>query len=381
MTSEERKEARYQRRKAKRDAKKKALLKEYSFERVSGLNELDKAARLAARGVSWKASVQRYKMHQMTNVYKAHMDLINGVDIRRGFNQFYIVERGKTRFIQAVNFPERVIQKSLCRNALIPVMTRSLIYDNGASREGKGTHFALRRMKKHLARHYRRHGRNGGILLIDLHDFFASISHEKVKELYLSKFTDKRLLNLVFSLIDAFDNGLGLGSEVSQISAVAYPDKIDHYIKEMLRVKGYARFMDDSYLIHEDVGFLRRCLEKIEAMYKELGIELNKRKTRICDLKHGFSFLKTRVFITKTGHIVMKACREAITRERRKLKKHAKMLREKVLTFEDVRTSYASWRGSMVHKDAHRTILHMDGLFNKLFITDWILKERSFCYG
>lgn len=381
MTSKERKEARYQRRKAKRDVKKQALLQAHDFEKVAGLNELGEAAMLAARGVSWKAPVQKYKMNLMTNTYKTHMDLMNGVDIRRGFNQFYIVERGKKRFIQAVHFSERVVQKSLCRNALIPVMTRSLIYDNGASQEGKGTHFALKRMKKHLIRHYRHHGREGGILLIDLHDFFASVSHEKLKELYLSKFTDKRLLNLTFSLIDAFDKGLGLGSEVSQISAVAYPDKIDHYIKEVLRIKGYGRFVDDSYLIHEDVGFLRVCLEKIAAMYKDLGIELNRKKTRICDLKHGFSFLKTRFFITKTGHIIMKACREAIVRERRELKKHAEMLKNCILAFEDARTSYASWRGSMIHKDAHRAIQNMDGLFNKLFITDWILKERSLNYG
>ena len=126
--------------------------------------------------------------------------------------------------------------------------------------------------------------------------------------------------------------------------------------------------MDDSYLIHEDTEYLKECLDIIREMYKELGIELNEDKTRICDLKHGFTFLKTKYFITDKGRIIMKPCRDAITRERRKLKKQARLVNEGIMTFEQVRTSYTSWRGSMQPRNAHRTVQSMDQLFNKLFI-------------
>ena len=368
MTSEERHKNRYQRRKESRQSKRKKRLDNHGYSDVIALDSLDEAADLASKGVRWKASVQRYRMNKNAYIYDTHNHLRNGDDIRKGFNSFYINERGKTRYIQSVHFSERVVQKSICRNALIPVLTQNLIHDNGASQENKGTKFTMDRLKIHLQRHFRHHGRKGGILLIDLHDYFGSIDHEKLKDIYRKTFTDKELLRLAFRFIDAFDRGLGLGSEVSQISAIAYPDRIDHYIKEILRIKGYGRFMDDSYLIHEDTEYLKECLDIIREMYKELGIELNEDKTRICDLKHGFTFLKTKYFITDKGRIIMKPCRDAITRERRKLKKQARLVNEGTMTFEQVRTSYTSWRGSMQPRNAHRTVQSMDQLFNKLFI-------------
>lgn len=371
MTSEERKEARYKRRKARRKEKKRPIIEKYNFSRVASLNSLDEAAKQAARGVSWKASVQRYRMNQLEYIYDTHERLMNGEDIRRGFNSFWVCERGKNRYIQAVHFSERVVQKSLCRNALIPVMTHGLIYDNGASQDGKGTQFALDRLRIHLERHFRHHGKEGGILLIDLHDYFGSIVHEDLKNIYKSALEDEKLLRLIYGFIDAFERGMGLGSEVSQISAIAYPNRIDHYIKEELKIKGYGRFMDDSYLIHEDISHLRECLEVIRRMYRNIGIELNEKKTMICDLKHGFTFPKTRHYITDTGRIIRKPCRDSITRERRKLKKQAKLAERGIMTFEQARVSYASWKGSMSHRNAYRTVSNMDRLFNQLFIQNW----------
>lgn len=370
----ERLEGRYQRRKAERDRKRREKLSEYDdYERVISLNALNDAADEAMKGVAWKASVQRYNMTRMLNIYRTHEKLKAGKDIRKGFICFDLIERGKLRHIKSVHFSERVVQKSICKNALYPILTNSLIYDNGASQKGKGTHFALNRMTVHLRRHIHRHGREGGILLIDFSDYFGNVDHEVLKDIYQKSFRDERLRDLGISFIDAFgDKGLGLGSETSQINAVTLRNALDHYIKEVLGIKGYGAYMDDSYLIHEDIEYLKECLVKIEEFCKRYGIVLNKKKTKICDLKHGFTYLKTRFFITETGHIIKKPCRIAITRERKKIKRQAKLLREGVLTFKDVRTSYASWRGSMIHRDAYRTIKNMDELFNSLFIDNWL---------
>ena len=370
----ERLEGRYQRRKAERDRKRREKLSKYDdYERAISLNALNDAADEAMKGVAWKASVQRYNMTRMLNIYRTHEKLQAGKDIRKGFICFDLMERGKLRHIKSVHFSERVVQKSICKNALYPILTNSLIYDNGASQKGKGTHFALNRLTVHLRRHVHRRGRKGGILLIDFSDYFGNVDHEVLKDIYQKSFQDERLRNLGISFVDAFgDKGLGLGSETSQINAVALRNALDHYIKEVLGIKGYGAYMDDSYLIHEDIEYLKECLVKIEEFCKRYGIVLNKKKTKICDLKHGFTYLKTRFFITETGHIIKKPCRIAITHERKKIKKQAKLLREGVLTFTDVRTSYASWRGSMVHRDAYRTIKSMDELFNSLFIDNWL---------
>ena len=69
----------------------------------------------------------------------------------------------------------------------------------------------------------------------------------------------------------------------------------------------------------------------------------------------------------KKGRIVVKPCRDSITRERRKLKKMARMVADGVMTPEQVERSYQSWRGGMKRLDAHRSVLAMDALYRSLF--------------
>ena len=99
----------------------------------------------------------------------------------------------------------------------------------------------------------------------------------------------------------------------------------------------------------------------------ELGIELNPRKTRVVKLTRGFTWLKKRIFYTDTGRIVVKPCRDSITRERRKLKKMARMVADGIMTPEQVEQSYQSWRGGMKRLDAHRSVRAMDALYRSLF--------------
>jgi hypothetical protein len=371
MTSAERKESRRIRRSVTREAQKQAAVGECdSLEKVADLNALMSASKKARSGITWKASVQRYLMNLLKNVADTHKKILSEEDVRRGFIKFDLIERGKLRHISSVHFSERVAQRSLCANALIPTLTRGLIYDNGASLKNKGITFALDRLSAHLQRHYRKHGNEGYVLLLDFSDYFGRIRHDVIKEILNQNFKDKRLISLAMSFVYAFgEKGLGLGSETSQIFAVTYPSKIDHYIKEVLRIKGYARYMDDSYLIHKDKGYLKKCLEDLKGKFAEVGIVLNPKKTRIVKLSKGFTFLKTQYFLTDTGKVIRKACRESIVRQRRKLKKFKKFSDAGEMSFDHIYNSYMSWRGYIGHKDAHRTILSMDTLFKDLFIS------------
>lgn len=102
MNSAERREARYQRRKAARMKKKAAALREYGdFETVFSFERLYESYRASVRGVGWKASTQRYKAASLANVTKTHEELIAGRYRSKGFYEFDIVERGKPRHIRA----------------------------------------------------------------------------------------------------------------------------------------------------------------------------------------------------------------------------------------------------------------------------------------
>ena len=351
MNSEQRRAARRKRREEKRAQAKAERVKACTLDTVADLNSLCKASKQAARGVMWKASTQRYMKSYLRNAVLSRRDLLEGRDICRGFIRFDLWERRKLRHISAVHFPERVVQKSLSQNALVPAIVPTLIAANSANIKGRGTDYALKLLKRHLADHWRRHGRD-----------------QPVKDQVASALLDPRVVALEHRLIDAQgDVGLGLGSEPNQICAVAHPNRIDHYVTEMLRPEAYGRYMDDFYLIHESKEYLQGCLLLIGRKCAELGIELNPRKTRVVKLTRGFTWLKKRIFYTETGRIVVKPCRDSITRERRKLKKMARMVADGIMTPEQVEQSYQSWRGGMKRLDAHRSVRAMDALYRSLF--------------
>ena len=359
----------YERRKQKRLQKKNEILNQYqSFENTASMNSLYKATWKSANGVKWKQSTQRYLLNIYSQITKTSDLLFRGKSTRKGFNRFFINERGKIREINSVKFFERVVQKSFCTNNLIPILTHNLIEDNGASQKGKGNHYAQQRLVKHLCHYYKKHGNKGYVLTIDFKSYFANINHDKLKGIFRRYFTDERVINLANDFVDSFGEiGLGLGSETSQTFAIAFTNEIDHYIKDNLGIKAYGRYMDDSYIIHPDKNVLQSILARLKEYFNEYGIILNQNKTQIRKLSQGFTFLKTRFYISETGKIIRKPCRDRITSERRRLKAQARLFCKGILDLETISQSFESWKGSMKFRNARKTIYKMTKLYNKLF--------------
>lgn len=378
MNSDDRRAARRARREEKRARNRAERIDGLTLERIADMDALYDAAMKSRRGVSWKASVQSYCLHVLGNVYKARQDLLNGEDIRRGFHEFDLIERGKLRHISSVHFSERVVHKSLSQNALVPAIMPTLTAGNSANMKGRGVDYAIARLKNQLARHYRRHGTDGYVLLVDFSDYFARIDHDAAKRLVMKALDDERLVALTNSLIDACgDVGLGLGSEPNQILAVALPNPIDHWAEEMAGLEATGRYMDDSYYIDMSKDKLKLVLACIEILCDDLGITINKKKTRIVKLSRGFRFLKKRFYYGPTGKVVVRPSREAITRERRKLKAMLRMLDRGEITLRQINQSYQSWRGGMLRLDAHETVLSMDRLYKELFGNEYPPPERK----
>lgn len=369
MTSEERKEARYQRRVKKRLEKKKLLNEKYgNFDEIISFDNLCDAFYQCKKTVAWKASTQKYERNLFKNVYKTRRDIYNGKTVSKGFHHFIYRERGKERYIRSVHISERVVQKSVNRNCLLRILKNSLIYDNGASLKGKGVDFAHRRLTKHLRDFYKEYGEDGYILLIDFSGYFDNILHEPIFEDLEKKIFDKRIIELTKQFVLPFgEKSLGLGSETSQILAINYPNGIDHYIKEVLRIKGYGRYMDDSYLIHHDKEYLKKCLQKITRLCNEIGIKLNENKTQIVKLTHQFTFLKTKYNFTDTGKVLRRVSRKSVTRMRRKIKKFKRFYDEGLMTLDDINNSYQSWRGYLKRKDSYTSLCSLDKLYKDLF--------------
>lgn len=341
---------------------------ELAYNQVTNYANLYDAAKNAAKGVSWKASVQKYMINLLMNLAKLRDDLLHGRDVRKGFIEFDIIDRGKPRHISSVHFEERVAQKVLCKKILYPTFTPTLINDNTASQIGKGVHYAIQRLQKHLQQFYTHYNNSGYALMLDFKSYFASINHDKLVEIYTENFTDTQTIQLAESFVSAYGTpGLGLGAETSQINAILYLNKVDHYIKEVLACKWYGRYMDDCYILHPSYEFLQQAKVAIQNQLKEFNIKLHPTKTKIIKVSQYFTFLKVRFMLTTTGKIIKKPCRDAIVRERRKLKKQYKLVKAGILTKEAVYQSFISWCGAIKHKTARKSLYVMRQLFNKLF--------------
>lgn len=352
---------------------------------VSDANALYGAFRLSKKGVAWKASVQRYEMNVLRNINGSKKTLEAGESPAQGFNEFTINERGKTRHVKSVHIRERVVQRSLCDNALVPLLSNGLEYDNSASQKGKGLHFTINRLDKHLHQYYRTHGSNEGyVLLIDFKGYYDNILHSKVYERLDKKVPDDGVRRLAGQLVEPFDNGegksLGIGSQISQIIAIDYASEIDHLIKHTLHIKYHSHYMDDFALIHENKAYLFYCLDEIEKVCAAYGITINRRKTQVVKLSHGFTFLKIRWTLTDTGKVIKRPNKDSITRERRKLKKLKDKLDKGEVTMDLIAEQYSSWKGDKVKRkdgkpnrvrlNCYYTIQRMDQLYNELFINN-----------
>lgn len=379
MNSDERRKARRARRDAKRAANRAKRCAALTISNAARIDNIHEAARDAAKGVRWKASVQRYMIHSLRNSLYARRDLLAGNDIRKGFVRFHVIERGKDRAIAAPRFSERVIQKAVTRAVMAPAVWPTLTPGCAANMRGRGTDYALMRLKGQLAEHYRRHGAEGYVLLMDFSDYFGTIDHGTALDLVRRTLTDPAAVEFMRLQIEANGRiGLGLGSEPNQALAVAIPSPLDHLGERWHGIEASGRYMDDSYFIALDKETLWRFLDAARALCSSLGITINERKTRVVKLTRGFTFLKKRFRFTESGRIVVTPIPKSLARERRKLRTHARMVAEGSMTLEQAYVSYMSFRGSLERKrgdgrprfrmDVHWIVRDFDRLFAELVV-------------
>ena len=244
----------------------------------------------------------------------------------------------------------------------------------------RGTRRCFERLKCFLQREFRKYGDNESYILVwDLHSYFDSINHDIVYEMYCKLFyeDEKKNLYLLMDFIDAFGEvSLGLGSQVSQMTAMYYPNDIDHYIKEQLKIKGYGRYNDDFFLIHRSKEYLKVCADIIRNKYAEKGIEMNENKLRICKIGTEFKFLKAKIHITDTGKVIMRPDRGSVIRERAKLKAMKQKVDNGEIEFVEAYNQFKSWRGYLAYFDSYKSIQRINVLFDELFIKDWRTQQN-----
>lgn len=349
-----RRKRRYYNRQLKRKQKKEVYKQYDNLKVITNYDNIYKAIKDSTKGVKFKRSVQKVHIRSLFTVVETERNIVNKENITRGLIKFTLNEYGKKRFIQSVSIKERIIQKVICTQVLYPIVSKHVIYENSASQKGKGLSFAHNIMKKHLREYYKKYGNKGYILTIDFKSYFASIDHNKLKEVLRKYVHDKDILWFLDTFIDIYEEGIGLGAETSQLFAILYTTEIDNYIKS--KFKYYSRYMDDSNIIHFSREDLIDCLKIIKEMCKEYHIKVNELKTQIRDLPHGFTYLQTRYHLLPMGRLLELPRRENLTKQRRKLKRMTKLLERNIINFEEYKTGFVSWYGSMSKRTCRRSL-------------------------
>ena len=351
------------------------------FERLTDPATLSASALACEVGVGWKRSVQSFMLARLKNCIQLSDELRRGAYRKKPANHFVLFERGHTRWISAVHFRDRVVQKAYCDQFLIPVLHRGLILDNSASQLGKGTDFARNRFALHLEQALRRYGPHAWVAFYDFKSYFASIDPERAMQMIASAAAplvqtpfDRQNLDRMLELGRHFiceEDGLGLGNQTSQAVAIAYAGPIDHAIREVCGCGLSGRYMDDGYAFCRTKEDAYAVLAVAQEHARRLGLTLHPRKTGVAPAARRNTFLKTVFYPGADGAIRREVSRETVRRYKRHYKALVGLVARGRVPADVLDMSEGSWKGvALRSSDAERCQREMARFFEAV-------KQRS----
>ena len=255
----------------------------------------------------------------------------NGTYKHGGYSIFYVTEP-KLRRIEKSMYIDRIVHRFVVDNFLKEYFEKSFIYHTYACIKNRGMHKACLDVQKAM-RHCKIIWNDYYILKMDIRKYFDNINKDILFKILKRKVLDKKLLWLLQEIIysnctkEELDNpllarkGLPIGNYTSQTFANIYLNELDQYIKHILKIKYYFRYLDDMVLFVKTKEEARMCLEKIRKFLKQnLELELNE-KTQIFKSKQGVNFC---------GYKINEYRLKIRDRGKRKLKKKIKELKYKI---------------------------------------------------
>lgn len=341
------------------------------FQQVAGFDALTESTMKCIKGVLWKDTPAAYFLNNIEENLILERQLQNGTYKPRRTKKFKVYYP-KERDIVSVHFRDRVFQRSLNDNIIYPKISRSFIYDNMACQKGKGPDLARERLKTFLQRYYRKYGAQGYVLKCDIKGYYPNMSHRVVKNCFRKVIDGWTYEQAVCILDGQYDREIGYnpGSQMIQIAGIGILNAMDHYIKEVLRIKYYIRYMDDFILIHHDEQYLLECQVKIAQMLQSLECQFNTKKTGITPLSDGILFLGFHYRLTQTGKVIMTLNSANIKHERKKLRKLVNLAKKGLVTREKVDECYRSWKEHASKGNSYKLLQRMDKYYNDLWKED-----------
>jgi len=265
------------------------------WSRITAIENLEKAFRLAAREKRWQKKVRKVEERLGERLLELQRTLESGAYRTSSYKTKVIYEPKKRTIYILPFYPDRILHHAVM-NVLEPWWDGMMIHDSYACRAGKGQHAGSRRCME-WARRYRY------VLKCDVSKFYPSVDHAVLKSIVRRKLKDPKLLALLDEIIDSSNSCPGavqgknvpIGNYLSQWFGNLYLNELDTFVKQELKVKPYERYCDDFLLFSDDKAQLREWADRIEEFLGErLKLALSKRE--VFPVTQGIDFLGYRHF-------------------------------------------------------------------------------------
>ena len=310
----------------------------YKLTRKALILDLHAAFQCAKRHKSNKPYVQYFERNLAKNLELLADDLLNHT-YKPEPSTVFIVERPKKREVFAAQFRDRVVHH-LYYNYTHELFERTFVADTYSCIQGRGTHYGIERLKEHIRQESHNYQRECYVMKMDKRGYFMHIDRQILLDIVmktLRKMSNHRIahghkltwanwIDIPFvawlseeiimlnpkkncrvvgtvedwkgldhskSLFYTNDGcGLPIGNLTSQLLSNVYLNEFDQYCKRMLGCKHYGRYVDDSFIVSVDHGWLLSLVPKIQTFLQErLHLELHMGKLHIVNCQYGAEFL------------------------------------------------------------------------------------------
>ena len=305
-----------------------------------------------------KKEVIRFSLNLNENLMDILTKLYKGKYV---FNKYriFLIREPKYRLIMSECIEDKIVNH-LLSDELINSLERSLIDNNVATRKNKGSKLAYEKFIKSVNK-LMYNSKDIYVLKLDISKYFYNINHKVLMEMVMEKIKDKKALCLLKEILDTTNKsyvnkeireviykekervkslniskeekrklcseldkiptyregyGLPIGNMSSQILAVFFLNKVDHFIKEVLGCKNYIRYMDDLVIIDSDYEKLKEYKKIITKEIEKYDLKVNE-KSSIFKLRSGVNFLGYNFKINKK--LIIKYRKDTIKRVNKKI--------------------------------------------------------------
>lgn len=291
------------------------------------------------------------RRHKRNKPYQLHFeasadyyleDLCNSL-LRKTYRPYasecFVIREPKCREVFAAHFRDRVVHH-LYYNYTHEIFERTFIQDAYSCIKGRGTHYGIDRLRRHIMQESRNYTCECYVLKMDIRGYFmninrqhlANIAVESLKKMsghkvgkyrpecwndvvdldflcyltreiallnpmehcrYIGSPSDWEDLPHEKTLFHSPDGcGLPIGNLTSQLFSNVYLNIFDQFMKRSLHCRHYGRYVDDFYVVSKDRQWLASLVPQVKVFLADnLGLCIHEGKTQILSVKKGIEYL------------------------------------------------------------------------------------------